>query len=1060
MFCSFMTRSSHILRPKRGLCPKILLQILVAALCGIGFLPRGFALGQTEFVENTSSKGSFPVAQGGAAADIYVDSADWSGVLRAATDLQADVNRVTALTPKLITDGKGLGKNVIIIGTIGRSTIIDQLIKDKKIDVSKVKGQWEASITQVVPSPMRGMSSALVIAGADKRGTVYGIYNLSEQMGVSPWYFWADVPTPHQDTVFVKAGSYLQGSPSVKYRGIFLNDESPDLTRWVQEKFGTVPTGVDANVTANYGRQFYTNLFELILRIKGNYLWPAMWNNRFSMDDLQNAPLADMYGVVIGTSHQDPMLRSEKEWTWGPQTTVGARNYAQHPKELDAFWREGLVMNSNYEAILTLGLRGAGDQPMIPNATDEQSMDLLKTIFDAQRKIIADVVNPDVTKVPQLWCPYKEVQAYYEEGLRPPDDVTILWAEDNWGDVRRLPTAAERNRPGGAGIYYHFDYHGGPRSYQWLNSSPIAKIWDQLSLAKQYGADRIWIVNVGHFKGYELPMQYFMDLGWNADRWQADNTDDYTRRWSKEQFGAQYADQIAGIMEKYTKFNGRRKPELVDPTTYSVVNYQEGEKVVADYEAIAQQAQEISDKLPEAARPAFYELVLFPAKAAALLNHMYLAAAQNNLYANQGRASAGSKATEVRALFAASTNLVADYNHNLLNGKWDHFMDQGYIGYTSWADPPQNSLGAITLAEPRAPGAPAAPAAATNTAPADARGGFAQGGGFGRRGGRGGAGPRNRTLPDVPEEAAMGVAVEGTDKAFTGTEDSGPVLPGFDSFNGQRHYVEIFNKGKTPYSFTAKASDAWIVLSDATGSVEQEKRIWVSIDWNAAPKGAATGTVTLTGVTNTIAVKVNAMNPTEVTKATLKGFVEGEGVVSIEPEHFSKNSDAGNNRWVRVEDYGRTLSGMRATSPVDVSATPQKDSPCLEYQMYLFSANPAQVDLITSPVLNVSPDRGVQIAVSMDNQAPQMITIIPKGYNQFARANTADWEASVKDNARHVKATLPVDGAGYHTLKVWMVDPGVVVQKVVVDLGGRKPSYLGPPESYHSSAVGQQASLH
>ena len=1043
--------------PGRWLGPvKTCVQLLFAAACCFSFLPKGYALGQTSYVDNSRSAGSFPVAQGGATAAIYVDAADWPGVVRAATDLQADVNRVTGQTPRLSQSTMGLGANVIIVGTIGKSPVIDQLVRDNKIDVSKVKGQWEAHVTQVVANPMPGVSSGLVIAGADKRGTVYGIYELSEEMGVSPWYYWADVATPHKDAVFVKAGTYVQGTPSVKYRGIFLNDESPDLTRWIQEKYGSVPNGA-GGTTANYGRQFYTNLFELILRIKGNYLWPAMWNNRFSMDDLQNAPLADLYGVVIGTSHQDPMLRSEKEWTWGPQQTVGPRNYALHPKELEAFWREGMVMNSNYEAILTLGLRGAGDQPMIPNATDEQSMDLLSKIFDAQRKIITEVVNPDPTKVPQLWCPYKEVQAYYEKGLRPPEDVTILWAEDNWGDVRRLPTAAERNRTGGAGIYYHFDYHGGPRSYQWINANPIAKIYDQLSLAKQYGADRIWIVNVGHFKGYELPMQYFMDLGFNADKWTADNLNEYTREWAAEQFGPANAKDIADIMEKYTKYNGRRKPELVDATTYSVVNYQEAEKVTADYDELAKKAEAIGSKLPAAQRDAFYELVGFPARAGALLNDMYVAAAKNFLYAKQGRASAADLAVEAKSYFTASTNLMADFNHNLLQGKWDHFMDQGYIGYTSWQDPPQNTMNAIRLAEPRAPGATNNDAAA---APAQGRGGFGRGGGFGGRGGRGAA---PIILPEVPNEAIMGAAVEGSEDAISNTTAA---LPQFDAFNQQRHYIDVFNKGKTPYNFTAKASNPWIVLSETKGTVDKDQRLWVSVDWKRAPKGAASGTVTLSGATNTITVKVDALNPAEVTRENLKGFVEGEGVISIEPEHFTKNTAAGANRWVKIEDYGRTLSGMRATSPVDVSATPAKDSPSLEYQVYIFNAGEAKVDLITSPALNFSPDRGVQIAVSLDDGAPQSITIVPKGFNQFAQATSpevrkllADWETSVKDNARHVTATLPVDKPGYHTLKVWMVDPGIVLQKVVVDLGGLKASYLGPPESYHHGVVGEQASL-
>ena len=1021
---------------------------LLIACAVFGLQPHVFALGQTQFIEEKSSSGAFTIADKRSAAMIFADLADWPGVVRAAHDLQADVQRVTGLSPALITDARGLPGNVIIVGTIGKSPVIDQLIRDKKIDAGAVTGQWESYVIQVVPNPMPGVASALVIAGSDKRGTIYGIYDVSEQMGVSPWYYWADVPAKHRDAVYVKAGKYTQGPPSVKYRGIFLNDEAPDLTEWIKEKYGSVPNGI-GGTTANYGRQFYTNLFELMLRIKANYLWPAMWNNRFSMDDPMNAPLADMYGIVTGTSHQDPLLRSEKEWTWGPGNNPETRdrNYAMHPDALNAFWREGLVMNSNYESILTLGLRGAGDRPMIAGATDEQSMDLLKNIIEDQRKLIAEVVNPDVTKVPQLWCPYKEVQGYYEKGLRVPDDVTILWAEDNNGNLRRVPTADERKRSGAAGIYYHMDYVGGPRNYKWINTSPIAKVYDQMSLAKQYGADRIWIVNVGHFKGLELPMQYFMDLGYNSGRWNNQNLGDYMRQWAAQQFGPDHAADIADIMDKYSKFNGRRKPEQLEPSTFSLLNYNEAETVVADWQAIADKAVAINAKLPEAQRAAFYELVLFPAQACANLTELYVAAGQNALYAKQGRASAGDKAVETKSLFAKDADMMKYYNKTFLDGKWDHFMDQAHIGYNNWQDPSQNNLNAISLAEPRATGAAAAPAAEDpNAAPAR------RGGGFGR-GGRGGA--RNTVLPDVPDEAIMGVAVEGTEIAFVGGEETGPTLPRFDSFNQQRHYIEVFNKGKAPFAFTAKASDSWIKLSEAKGSVDKDQRLWVSVDWAKAPKGAATGTVTLTGLTNNVIVKVDAFNPTEVTRQNLQGFVESDGVVSIEPEHFTKKIDVDGNRWERIDGYGRTLSGMRATSPSDGSLTPQKDSPSLAYRMYLFSTNPVEVDAITSPILNIFPDRGIQLAMSLDNGEPQVVTVVPKGYGPQGQ----NWETSVKDNARHIKTTLNVDQPGYHTLNIWMVDPGVTVQKIVVNAGGLKPSYLGPPESYHNGALGVQASV-
>jgi hypothetical protein len=749
---------------------------------------------------------------------------------------------------------------------------------------------------------------------------------------------------------------------------------------------------------ANYNHQFYTKLFELILRLKGNYLWPAMWNNAFNEDDPENPRLADEYGIVMGTSHQEPMLRAQKEWDRRYQKTLGSWNYAKNPDVLENFWREGIRRNKDCESIITMGLRGANDTPMAPGGP-EANRALLEKIVGVQRKIIADEMNPDVTRVPQLWCLYKEVQDFYNAGMRAPDDVTLLWAEDNWGDVRRLPTATERNRSGGAGIYYHFDYHGGPRSYQWLNTSPISKIWDQMSLAKQYGADRIWIVNVGHFKGYEFPLEYFMHLAWDSSRWTNDNLNEYTRLWAEREFGPAHAGDIADIIAKYTKYNGRRKPELLAPDTYSLVNYQEAENVVADFKTIAARAEKIYSQLPESKKDAFYELVLFPAKAGALVNELYLAAGKNALYARQGRASANDMAAETRALFQADTNLMAYFNQTFANGKWNHFMDQSHLGYTSWADPPQNSLQAINLTEIK-----------------------------------------------VPEAAAMGVVVEGSEAAWPGTK-GGALLPPFDAFNRQRRFIDVFNKGKTPFEFTATASQPWILPGETNGTVAGDKRLWISIDWSKAPKGKAGGTVTLAGTGSTVIVKVSTFNPAKVTRDSLQGFVESEGFVSIEPEHYTHKTDTDASRWIRIEDYGRTLSGMRAESPVDVAGlAPGKDSPCLEYRMYLFSTGKVEVAATLAPTLNFVPSRGLRYAVSFDDEAPQTVTFVPQDYN--ARNGNQDWEQSVKDNARFGRTTHTLAKPGYHTLKFWMVDPGVVLQKLVVDAGGVKPSYLGPPESY------------
>ena len=980
-------------------------RIAVVLSCSLLAVPTtALAVGGPRYVDTGPSPRAFPVVQGKAAASLAIDANDWPGVQRAARDLQADINRVTGVTPDLRA-GATAGP-VVIIGTVGKSSLIERLVRDGKIDVSDIAGKWESFFLQTVVDPLPGVPQALVIAGSDKRGTIYGIYDLSAQIGVSPWYWWQDSAPDRKAALFIRAGRYRQGEPSVKYRGIFLNDEDPNLTRWVRKTYGERPSPTDPKATvANYNSQFYARIFEVILRLKGNYLWPAMWDNAFAEDDPDSPRLADEYGIVMGTSHQEPLGRAQREWDWHLQQEHGNWNYARHPEVLDRFWREGVRARRNYEAVYTIGLRGQNDTAMA-NGFNE-SIALLEQIVASQRKTLAEEVNPDVTKVPQVWTLYKEVQNYYEAGLRVPDDVTLLWAEDNWGNVRRLPTAEERKRSGGAGVYYHFDYHGGPRSYQWINTNPIAKIWEQMSLATQYGADRIWIVNVGHFKAYALPTEYFLDLAWDTRRWTNENIHEYMRLWAEREFGPTHAAAIADIISKYSKYNGRRKPELLEARTYSLVNHREWERVVEDFDAVAARAEDLYAQMPAHKRDAFYQLVLFPAKASAIVNRLYYAAARNALYAQQGRAGTNDMARLTRELFQADADLMTHFNKVLAGGKWDHFQDQAHIGYTTWRDPPQNNLNAIRLTE-----------------------------------------------IEIPSAASLGVAVDGSALAWPGT-DGVPVLPRFDALSRQRHYIDVFNRGRTPFTFSAIPSAPWIVLSENGRDVEQERRLWVSVDWSRAPRGVASGTVAVSGAGGQVVVQIDALNPADVTRDALQGFAEGQGFVSIEPEHFTRRTGSGASRWVRIEGYGRTLSGMRAEAPVDTpSATPRVNAPALEYRMHLFTAGEVTATLILSPTLNFVPGRGLRVAVSFDDQPAQLVTIVPEKYD--AANGNRDWEESVRNNARVVTTTHTVAAPGMHTLRVWMVDPAVVVQKIVVDTPAsrRAPTYLGPPESFRNPAIG------
>ncbi|PJJ58719.1 glycosyl hydrolase 115 family protein [Hymenobacter chitinivorans] len=663
------------------------------------------------YISVAKSTGSFPLAAGGKTAALYASQADWPGVLRAAKDLQADINRVTKLTPTLTTDKAPTGKEVVLIGTIGKSPLIDGLVKSKKLDVSSVAGRWETFVLQVVEKPLPGVDRALVIAGSDKRGTIYGIYDLSQQIGVSPWYWWADVPTKPQKALYVAAGRHTQGTPQVKYRGIFLNDEAPALSGWAKEKFG----GINSKM--------YVHVFELILRLKGNYLWPAMWGNAFNDDDKQSPVLADEYGIVMGTSHHEPMVRSQQEWK---RFGSGPWNYQTNEKTLQDFWRQGIKNMGTHESIVTLAMRGDGDEPM----SEGSNITLLEKIVADQRKIIAEETGKPAAQTPQLWALYKEVQDYYDKGMRVPDDVTLLLCDDNWGNLRKLPKAGEKPRAGGYGIYYHFDYVGGPRNYKWLNTNPLPRIWEQMHLAHEYGANQIWIVNVGDLKPMEFPISFFLDYAWNPDRISADQVDDYSRDWAAKQFGPKYAAGIADILAKYAKYNSRRKPELLNADTYSLATG-EWATVVADYNQLLTQAEKINEQLPAEYHDAYYQLVLHPVQACANLNELYYTVAQNREAAKNGQATANALAEKAKALYAKDAEITRRY-HALAGGKWNHMMDQTHIGYTYWQQPEQNAMPAVQTvvqASAAAP-APSQPGAAKKPQLAPKEPGFVEADGY------------------------------------------------------------------------------------------------------------------------------------------------------------------------------------------------------------------------------------------------------------------------------------------------------------------------------------------
>ena len=591
--------------------------------------------------------------------EIYMDANDCRGVSYAANALVRDISKVSGSQATITSNQKA----TILVGTIGHSAAIDQLIKQKRINGNLLKGKREKFIITVV-------DNQLVIAGSDRRGTIYGIYELSQQMGVSPWYDWADVPVEHHDSIFVNRGTYSDGEPAVRYRGIFLNDEAPCLTSWVKNTYGT-----------EYGdHRFYQRVFELVLRLRGNMMWPAMWGWAFYADDAENEKTADEMGVVMSTSHHEPMARNHQEYArnrkgWGPW------NYQKNKANLQKFFREGIERMKGTEQIVTIGMRGDGDEAM----SEEADTRLMTNIINDQRKIIADVTGKKASETPQVWALYKEVQDYYDKGMKVPDDVTLLLCDDNWGNVRRVPNAQERKHKGGWGLYYHVDYVGAPRNSKMLNVTPVQNPWEQLTLAYENGIDRLWILNVGDLKPMEYPISQFMDMAWNPRKYDVNNITRHTRDWCAQQFGESQADEAARILNLVCKYNGRCTPEMLDKNTYSLENG-EWQEVVNQYLQLEADALRQYNSLPSAYHDAYRQIILFPIEMMSNLHQMYFAQAQNHALYKQNNPKANIWADECERFFKRDSLICHNYNHKMSGGKWNGMMTQKHIGYKSWND--------------------------------------------------------------------------------------------------------------------------------------------------------------------------------------------------------------------------------------------------------------------------------------------------------------------------------------------------------------------------------------
>lgn len=958
------------------------LAYLIIAFFSLGSA-HGFAQEQLiSFSADQKQAGiAFSLADGNKLAPIIVSKDDWKGVQIAAENLSQDFKRVTGtkaplVKPSEISTGNSTNNShtAIIAGTIGHSKVIDQLIHSGKIQVDQVAGKWEATLIRVVAHPLPGIDQALVIAGSDKRGTIYGIYEISRQIGVSPWYYWADVPVASQNNIYCLDRTVVLASPKVKYRGIFLNDEAPALSGWVHEQFG------------GFNHQFYTKVFELLLRLKANYLWPAMWGNAFNDDDTLNPVLADQYGIVMGTSHHEPMLRAQQEWK---RYGKGEWNYQDNQKVLQQFWKKGIQHMGTHESIVTVGMRGDGDMPM----TEGSNIALLEKIIKDQRQIITSVTGKPASKTPQLWALYKEVQEYYDKGMRVPDDITLLLCDDNWGNLRKLPALNAKYRSGGYGIYYHFDYVGDPRNYKWINTNTIERTWEQMHLAYRYGVDKIWIVNVGDLKPMEFPISFFLDYARDPDKIAYEDLPAYTTAWAKQQFGGNFAQSIADVIDLYTKYNARVKPELLNSRTYSLKNYDEWNRVADAYNVLAKKSRAIYDKLPADYKAAYFELVDFQVAASANLYRLYRAQALNHLYAAEHRSVTNGYADSVRYYYLQDSLLTYRYNKINAGGKWNHFMDQTHIGYTYWQQPEHNSL------------------------------------------------------PTVLEITLADQALLGIDSPDTLYIDQLPVA----GCKAPLNQISLYAKGSKPAAYRiTSANEKLINIERPTGEVSSDnagRTIHLKVDWQAVTNKQYSA-IDIKGSGGAHKQITVVLCPVDVAALPHEAYIQGGGsdLVSIDAlGYISDSVKFGQGvRWTALKGFGKTAG---AVTPMPVNFAPMamsKENPSISYRFYTNESGAASIRFYLSPTLNIWHSEGLKFAYTIDGGMP-VIMNINKGFETEAL-----WRKEVAASIRKIEGQVNIKTSGLHTLTIWAISPGVVIQKMEIDFGKEKNSFLGAPISYYN----------
>ncbi|KAJ0414359.1 hypothetical protein BJY00DRAFT_318922 [Aspergillus carlsbadensis] len=959
------------------------------------------------------------------AAAILRDTSDPVGVEIATNDLASDLEEVTGIKRRVLTwdsangaqggdTPSGSNTDFVIIAATADSPLISKLEGVGKITVEDIRGKWETFRTALVRDPLPGFEHGLVIVGSDKRGAMFGVYTLSEQAGKSPLHWWADVPaTPHAH-IYALNKTSTHGSPSVKYRGIFINDEAPALTSWWARKSNT------SNYT--FDSEFYTHVFDLLVRLKANFLWPAMWGSFvprpgriFFTDDLRNQRLADDYGVVVSTSHHEPMQRASNEWKVGRDR--GEWDWVGNREEVVGFMEEGVRRARGNETYFTLGMRGENDGPI----EADDPIAVLGEVFETQRGILREVYG-DETAANQAWTVYKEVMTYYAAGLVPPDDVTLIFTDDNWGNVQRLPIGDERNRSGGIGMYYHFDYVGRPKSWKSSNNNNLPKVYKELFHTYERGADRIWVFNVGDIKPVEVPLSFALDLAWNVSRFDFDTIPAYLEALAARDFGPEYALEIASGLLEYSHLVGLRKFELLEPTTYSFLNFREAETVLGQWRDLAENAQRIHEALPPGRRDALYHLLTYPAKSGYLYYQILLGQGQNRQFAFERRNAANAIARDVLEFFEDDYDLVQSYSE-VADGKWEGFMSTPKfdMGVADWRPSSRDVLANLSYVQQRQ----------------DFDYGF------------GNLGIYVEQSLTAYRQARICASIN---PSLPTEEGLSPVLPVMDPYGPETRVVELFHRGdyRTALPWSIDNPYEWLHISKTSGILSKDtpgERLEISIDWSALP----------TNYTETASLRVTwepepYFDLLHIPISNLRvptgfaGFPESAGLVSIEAPGYQRSS-SGPVAFKRIPYLGtRSRSGSIALAPY---RTARKDESTAkeawaEYDVYLFHATThLNATIYINGALDTDPDRPMQYSLSLDSQPGNFTRLL--GEPDEAGGTPPGWAEGVADHVWVRTVQFGAVGAGKHTLRWRVNSPEVYLEKMVLAREGLVQSYLGPP---------------